>query len=710
MAEVAKHEPRSRQPLPIPTWALVGCLFALSTLVRFLLARRDPAPWIFNDEIQYSELAKSLAYTGTFAIREVDGTGGFGILYPALIAPAFALFDAVPTAYDGVKAINSLLMSATVIPVYLLARRVAGRGWSLVAAAFSVAVPALMLTGTMMTENAFYPLVALWLLAVVRALERPTIAAQVAIFAVIGLAFLTRPQAVVLVPVLVATIALVLLQDAWPLGGRTFLVRVWRGARAYWPTWTLIGFGAIAALVRQAMRDRPPNELLGSYGGVTSLGYEPDEYGTWALYHLAEADIFLGVFPVAAFIAIVIAGLRPAEDRSVRIFAALGLSTVGAFLAVVTAYASSPTGDRILERNFFHVTPLFCVALAAWVTRRSVRSWWAVAPAALLAGTLTLALPLNNFLNGTIVHSTPGLLPIWRWRDRAFSPESIDEWVAAAAISAAVLFVVLPRRFAPTVAVLLALYFAAAARPVESFTHDASMGAFRSALGQPKDWVDRAVGRDADVSSIWVGGADAFPFWQTEVFNRSVGRTYTVPGAYDGLVHTITQVTLRPNGRIVHPSGQPLRLGYAITDSGTTFRGRKLATNGTERMSLFRIDGSVVVVERFEGLFPDRWSGGAFVYRRYDCRAGTLSLRLESSPAIHRRPFRVRVLQHGTLTGTLRFRSRVQFPNVSIPVRPRGGVCDVVLQIPVASAQASTPGDLRNLGLRFLAVSYEPSR
>ncbi len=110
-------------------------------------------------------------------------------------------------------------------------------------------------------------------------------------------------------------------------------------------------------------------------------------------------------------------------------------------MLVVSAFATTPTVERILERNLFHVVPLFFVALVAWIARGAPRPWWAVAPAALFAGTLTLSLPLNSFLNTTLIHSTPGLLPIWRWRDRAFSPESIDEVVAVAAIAAAALFV-----------------------------------------------------------------------------------------------------------------------------------------------------------------------------------------------------------------------------------------------------------------------------
>ena len=198
----------------LPTWLLVGGLFTISALGRFLLAVRDPAPWIFHDELVYSELAKSFAETGSFAIRAVEGTGGFGVLYPILISPAYLLYDRIPDAYDLIRAINSVVMSLTVIPVYLIARRLASRMLALLAAALSVALPTMMYTANVMTENAFYPLVAFWALALIRALERPTFWRQALVFIVLGIAFLTRVQAVVLVPVLLTALALVVLLDA----------------------------------------------------------------------------------------------------------------------------------------------------------------------------------------------------------------------------------------------------------------------------------------------------------------------------------------------------------------------------------------------------------------------------------------------------------------------------------------------------------------
>ncbi len=86
---------------------------------------------------------------------------GYGVLYPVLIAPAYALFDSLPDAYAAVKTINSLVMSLAAIPAYLIARRVVPAGLALLAALLAVALPSIVYTATVMTENLFYPLVLL---------------------------------------------------------------------------------------------------------------------------------------------------------------------------------------------------------------------------------------------------------------------------------------------------------------------------------------------------------------------------------------------------------------------------------------------------------------------------------------------------------------------------------------------------------------------
>jgi Dolichyl-phosphate-mannose-protein mannosyltransferase len=704
-AEQQESEPSRRRLPSVPTWAALAGVFVLSFAVRFYWAVRDPAPWIFSDELHYWEPAKALAYTGSFAIREVPGTGGFGFLYPTLIAPAFLLFERLPDVYDAVKAINSLLMSLTVVPVFFLARRVAGRGLAIAAAAFSVALPALTYTSNLMVENVFYPLTAFWILAFVRALERPTVLRQALVIVLIGVAAVTKAQAVTFVPVLVTAILVVVLLDGLERGRAGALGRMARGLARFWPTWALLALAVPVVLIRQAIRDQPLRELLGAYNAVLDREYPIDQLAQWALWHVAALDIVLGVFPFAAFLLMAIYGLRPAAPRELRIFAAVGLATTLWFLIVVSAFALTPTVTRILERNLFHVMPLFFIALVAWIARGAPRPWWALAPAALFAGTLTLALPINNFLTGTLVHSTPGLLPLWRWRDRLFSPESIDEVVAVAAIVGAVLFVLVPRRWLATVTiVLLAGWFAAASRPVESFTHQASIDAYNT-IRSPRDWVDDAAGIKADVASFYWSG-DQFRFWESEFFNRSVGPVYSVPGPYDGLPG-LTHVAVDPSGLVRGAERRPVRAEYVLADVDTEVAGTLAARKDDAGMVLYRTPGDLVVRQRVDGLYPDRWSGAQVGYRRFDCDGGTVTAFLSVPQDVERDPAQVTAVVEGgrQYTATV---GQTRTAVLRVPLTPSDGVCAVIYTVPtVIPADISESLDARPLGVRF-RFSYEP--
>jgi hypothetical protein len=694
----------------LPTWIFLGGIFAVSTLYRLVYALRDPAPWMFTDELGYSELAKSFGTTGKFALRGVEGTGGFAVLYPVLIAPAYVLFDRIPDAYDLVRALNSLFVSLTVLPVYLIARRLAPRYLALLAAALAVGIPSLMYTGNLMTENAFYPATAFFILAMIRALERPTALRQLGVFPVICVAFLVRVQAVTFVGILIASILLVVLLDALAERRSGFAKSVGRSAVRFWPTAGVLVAAALFIVARQAARDRPLGHILGAYAGVTEWEYDWGEIGHWFMLTVAEFDILLGVFPFAAAIAVALVGLRPAAERRHRIFASVAVSVSGVFLVVGAAYAADPQAARIVERNVFHLAPVAFVALAAWAAPGFPRPWWAVAPAALLAGTVTLALPINSLLSGTAVHSTSGLLPIWRWRDHFFSPATIDEVVFIAAAAAALLFALLPRKHALLLPVLVLVFYVAANRTVEGHTHGASVAAALAGFGNgQRDWVDRAVGGDADVATFWYVGSNALPFWHANFFNRSVDRAYTLSGPYDGLTGAFTYVTIRDTGTILDLQAKPVRERYVLTDFGTRLVGR-VVRRSDAGMALYELDSPLTVQERLDGLYPDRWSAGSFTYRRFSCETGTLHLALESSRALHPRAFAVEVLQHGRTTGRLRFSPGEQYPAAEVALLPRSGECSVELRIPTGFGGASTPGDFRELGLRFLSVRYEPER
>src|SRR5205085_425821 len=83
--------------------------------------------------------AKSFADSGRFLVRD-HANFGVGLVYPALIAPAWRLFSAVPDAYAAAKAINSVVMSLAALPAYALARRIVSQPLALLAALLALAV------------------------------------------------------------------------------------------------------------------------------------------------------------------------------------------------------------------------------------------------------------------------------------------------------------------------------------------------------------------------------------------------------------------------------------------------------------------------------------------------------------------------------------------------------------------------------------------
>ena len=141
------------------------------------------APFIMVDELIYSELVEA----------SPPATGSRCAASPYLVGldlPAAArrrstrIFDSVPDAYAAVKVVNAVVMSLAAVPAYLLARRVLPAGFSLFAALLAVRVPSMVYTGTVMTENAFYPRVpARRAGRSSRMLERPTPAAQLLVLA-----------------------------------------------------------------------------------------------------------------------------------------------------------------------------------------------------------------------------------------------------------------------------------------------------------------------------------------------------------------------------------------------------------------------------------------------------------------------------------------------------------------------------------------------
>jgi glycosyltransferase involved in cell wall biosynthesis len=683
--------PPRRSPLArVPVWAWLAALVVLSSLFRYGLSRRVVAPWIMVDELIYSELAKSFANTGHFLIRDVHH-GGYGVVYPLLIAPAWKIFGSVADAYAAAKAIGSVVMSLTAIPVYFLARRVVAPIPALLAALLAVAVPSLMYTGTLMTETVFYPLFACVALALVLALERPTIQRQLVLVGLCLLAFLTRSQAIVLIPA-VATAPLVL---AWLDQRRLRLLADFKAL------YGVLFAAVVAILVVQLARGHSPYDVLGSYSVTGHANYRPGQVLKWVLYHVSELDLYLGIAPFAALLLLTFTGRS--LDRRLRVFLAAALPLTLWLLLEVGAFASA-LSPRVQERNLFYVAPLFFIALLAWIERGLPRPPRAAAIAAVVAAALPGVLPYHRLIDVPAESDTLALLPLWWLHEVALGLDTIPVVVVTAAGAICLLFLTVSPRFAVLLPAVVLLWFAFATERIERFDHGfpkASIGAlYEGITTTPRDWVDAAVGRNADVAFVFSGRDKTHhpdTLWENEFYNRSIGPVYDLrQPSMGGLPET--KVTERADG-VLLADGKPIRHRYVLSEESVPLAGSVVSRDEQKGMALRRTHGFVRIGYRVGGLYAnDTWSGKTATYTRLRCTGGRVTATVASDPKLF----------SGPQTVTAAGKSVTFAPDseamLTVPLRVVDGTCRVVFTV----TPTAVPGgsDRRVLGAHFLEFRY----
>jgi 4-amino-4-deoxy-L-arabinose transferase-like glycosyltransferase len=685
----------------VPPWAWLAALVAASVVVRAWLARGMVGPFIMIDELIYSELAKSFGDTGEFLVRDLPSPG-YGLVYPALISPAYAAFDNLVDAYGAVKTINAFVMSLAAIPAYLLARRVVGVPLSLLAAVLALALPSLVYTGTVMTENVFYPVFLATALLFALVVEKPTPGRTIALLLGIGFATATRAQSVALVPAVLTAPLLITFFRREPARVTLRPFRLLYGV--------VIGGGLAVAFVQLA-RGRSLSDLFGAYSVVGDEEYQAGEVFRYFLYHVAELDLYLGIVPVAA--TIVLAGRARSLDRPLQALLAVALATSFWLVLVVAAFASV-FASRIQERNVFVVAPLFLTLLLAWVERGAPRPRLLAIAAAATSALLVLAIPFERFIDTAAISDTLMLLPWWTVHDHV-SLEWIAElaFLLAAALAAA--FVLIPRRFALVLPLLVLAYYAAVFHPIWSGKHglkQASAGAvFQGIRGVPRDWIDDALPDGARVAVLWTGRSDRFTVNQNEFFNRAVGPIYytdrPTPGEFGE-----TKVVINDEDGVVRlaDTGSPLRTEYLLADGSITPDGEALARDDLLGTTLWRTPGVVVSTTTIEGLYAnDTWSGPEVTWTRRRCRGGSVVVGLSSDPSLFRDPQLVTALVDGEEVARVRVPPNEQ-ASLRVPLPSGRETCVVRFRVTPTAIPAelnADSSDRRELGAHFNAFRYE---
>ncbi len=691
----------------VPAWAWLVAIVAASFLLRAWLARSMVAPFIMVDELIYSELARSLVDDGTMSVRGA-ATSGYSLLYPLLIAPAYALFDELPRAYDAVKTINALVMSLAAVPAYLIGRRVVAPPLALLGALLAVAVPSLAYTGTVMTENVYYPVFLLVVLALLRAVDRPTWGRTAVLVALLAVAYAVRSQTLALVPVVATAPLLVAL----------FERSGWKGLRGHWRLYATLATGTLALLVLQLGRGRSLQDLLGAYSIVGDGTYEVDTVLRFWAWHLEELTFFVAIVPLAA--TLILLGLVRSLPRPLQAHLAVTVATV-VWVSVVVAAFASEFANRIQERNLFVVAPLLFTAMLAWVERGVPRPPRIAIPAVAVAMTLPILIPYERFIETGAISDTLALLLPWTINTYLVAG-SYAATVALAAVAVAALTLLVPARNAIMLPLLVLTFLVVASRVAWSgphgFVHASEGALFQGIRGVPRDWIDRAVPADEEVGVLWTGRADRFSVNLNEFFNRRIGRIFYTDQPTPGGINETPVSLAHGNGLLaagrlyVLPDDATIELPYMLLDGTVTPVGARIALDQTPLggMALWSIDRALRETVAVTGLYPgDTWSGRSVTWVQRPCRGGSLAVRMSSDPSLHRGPVTVVATTGGT-SRTVRV-----IPSGTVPLRlplvPKRGRCVVLFSVsPTANPSRVIAGstDDRDLGVHFDALRVDP--
>lgn len=688
----------------VPAWVWLGGIVAVSVSFRSAIVGGIVAPFIIVDEILWSEVARGLADAGEPLVRDTSDPG-LGVVYPLLIAPAYLAFDSLVDSYAAVKVLNALLMSLAAVPAYFLARKVVGEWLSLLAALLAVAVPSLAYTGTVMTENVFYPLFLVVVLVLVLTLERPTGLRVALLVGLVALGFATRVQAATFVPaILLAPLVLALFEG---LGLRA----AWRRYRVLYVAFAALG--ALALVVR-VVTGRSPQELLGAYEPVGEAEYELGEVLRYLVWHAAELALYVLVIPVAATI-VLLARVR-SLDRPLQAFLAATVSLVACFVPVVAAFASV-FSQRIEERNMFYLAPLLVIALLAWIERDAPRPRTVTVAAAAASAAIVLAIPFDRFLTTSAITDTLMLLPLWSLQDRIG-----EDWIALATLALcaglAAAFVLVPRRFVLVLPLIVLGLWAASLKPIWWGEHGLerfSRGVLFQGIRAPeRDWIDRALPEGAVTAFLWTGRTDRMTVNQNEFFSRGVGPVYYLTTPTPGDLPETGVAVDRRTGTVTLPGGEPVTDEYVVVDGTFEPVGERVALDLGWGIGLWRVDPPLTAATRIDGLYPDdTWSSGTVTYFRRRCARGRLLVELRSDGSLFFEPQRVVARVRDRRVASIRLPPGDQGVLV-VPLEPdpKTGECRVVFTVtPTAVPSEVTGGesdDHRVLGAHFDRFRFTP--
>jgi Dolichyl-phosphate-mannose-protein mannosyltransferase len=556
---------------------------AFATVPRFLL-----------DELYYLEAGTSLGQGHGLRFREQSW--GYGPVFPGLISILVRLTTDQELTVALVRVVNAAAYALTLVPVYFLARRLL-RPWSALGVAGLVAIlPSTTYTSLVMTESTSFLVISCAFLAMIRALERPTVARQLVVLALLAMAIGIRTQFVVLLaawPLSIGLMSIGLMSTA-PIRGGAEGGRLER-LRRWWPT-GLLGLGAVVLYLGTSFLHRSSGRGLGAYDALLR-DYSVGHVVLSIVRQVGDLAIFMGVVPlVVAPIAVAMLVRRARDgDATARAFVALAIPASLVLLVTVGMFASSEYAVGSLhDRNLFYVYPFWLMFFVGWLEGGLPR------PRGLLLGGLVLAV-------GTVAFLPFGEIAAEGWLQQHEAP-STEGWglvsrvvphlailmVGSVALLAAVTAALPARRrwVLPTVvAIVLAGNLSLAWR--SAFIDPAANGA---APRGARSWVDQRIGGKSHATLLLVqdtchsdsvGPAGLM----TLFFNRAVLDSVVIG---DQGVAKPRTATLEPNGSVRLDDGRLLTAQYIVTQPGISVEGSALGRGTPVGLVLWQTDSGPV--------------------------------------------------------------------------------------------------------------------
>ena len=622
-------------------------------------AWRRVTPWLFTDELQFTQLGRSIAATGHPARRGESYSAGS--VYSYVTAP-FWLINDVAKAYAAIKYVDVFVMTSVVFPTYFFARLLVGRKAALLAAAGAGAIPSLAYSSYLVDETFAYPWAALCFFLIVKALVARSRWWWVGAIAASAFAPAVRGE----LAVIPAALVLALLFAWWSSDGarawrRTWSIGDWVGA-------VVLVFGAIFVITS-----------IGSHHSnawqTVTRAYKHRQINMvdWAAGSLA---IGMGVLPFVAGLAALVRAPAEQRTRELRMFRSVSLAGIvvfGIYTAMKAAYLSTQFATRVEERNLIYIAPLLLVGTALIVSRRSV-SLVALA----VAGAYALYLLVYAMYHvtqypyqmGVQLYSDALGFAILQQGNRFLSwTPHLVRWLLLVFVLAAVAALLAPRflRRRPQLAGVVVAAAAMAALgwsltgEIAAAAGTSSIGRqFATTLNPPYTWVDDATHLKP---TLYMGEAevDQNPEWLLEFWNRSIERVSSLDGSVLGPGPSGSpNVTL--NGVLYwqdDPNAPTPEYAYAVEDlpcielAGTPVKSHRYRAGG--RYQTWRLV-HLTVPNRFQsvcfGIYADGWTGADdSTYYRFRSSPGWLRITYSRAAWGYKSgPTPVRIVLHRVVT------------------------------------------------------------